>query len=737
MDSVTIVHFRVSLRRMRLVYLLALLVCVPTCVAQSPALRLHPEKVAIALDGRLDDADWSRAAPVQLRQQSPVPGGPTPYKTEVRILLGPDSIYLSFYCHDPDPKAIAVHTMRRDGDMSGDDTLSIALDTFGDHRTGYYFRINAAGARVDGLISDPESASLDWDGVWEARTARVSDGWTAEIRIPARTLSFSRHVTDWGINFERFIPRDRTTLRWTSLTLDSFFYDLSRTGFIHGGEQMDQGRGFEISPYAAAHTAQRFRPADRNYQAALGGDVSWRITPQLQSVFTINTDFAETEVDARQVNLTRFPLFFPEKRSFFLEGANQFQFGLGLGSNFIPFFSRRIGLFAGAQVPILAGVKLNGRVGKWNIGFLDVQTRDANTPAGTIRGTNLLAGRVSYDVTPKLRIGTIFTHGDPGAGRDRPLAGFDAVYRTSTFMGNKNFLIGAWTASSYNTGAALSTATGWGYKIDYPNDLFDCSHTFNHFGKNLDPALGFLPRPGTERLTVGCDWQPRPSKDGPFRWIRQEFFENSFTRVTNAKGFLESWEYFMAPINVRLETGDRFEFNWVPTYEFLDQPFEISSGVFIPPGRYPFTRWRLEAQSSPHRAIQFGHTTWFGTFYDGHLTEWENYLNWTSPRGKVQLGLSTVNDFGRLKGGNFAQRLWQLQSAYAWNPDLVLTSFIQYDSESRNLGSNTRLRWTLKPGNDVFLIWNRAWESPIGRRDLSLLPESDLIALKVRWTFRY
>jgi hypothetical protein len=278
---------------------------------------------------------------------------------------------------------------------------------------------------------------------------------------------------------------------------------------------------------------------------------------------------------------------------------------------------------------------------------------------------------------------------------------------------------------------------GWGYKIDYPNDLLDCNHSLHHFGSALDPALGFLPRPGTQQLSVGCNWQPRPSKEGPFGWIRQEFFENQFTRVTDAAGFLESWEYFMAPVNVRMETGDRFEFNWVPTYEQLLAPFEIAPGVVIPPGRYQFTRWRLEGQTSPHRAFQFGHTTWFGSFYDGDLTQWENYVKWTAPKGKFQVELDTFNNFGHLKEGNFVQRLWQLQSAYAWNPNLILTSFIQYDSESRNLGSNTRLRWTIKPGNDLFVIWNRGWQNPIGRRDLSLVPDTDLIAVKLRWTFRY
>jgi hypothetical protein len=653
------------------------------------------------------------------------------------VLESPDTIYFGFRCKDAEPNRIAVHTMRRDGDLTGDDTVSIVLDTFGDRRTGYFFQINSVGTRVDGLISNPESASLDWDGVWDARATKIKDGWTAEIEIPARTLGFSRRAASWGVNFERFIPRVRTTLRWTSPTLDSFIYDLSRSGSLTGSRDLEQGHGIEISPYGTARTSEFFNVSDRSYQGAVGGDISWRIAPQVLSVLTVNTDFAETEVDSRQLNITRFPLFFPEKRAFFLEGSNQYDFGLGLSSDtFVPFFSRRIGLFEGGIVPINAGVKVNGRIGNLNVGFLDVQTRDAIVPTGRVPGTNLLSTRMSYDITSKFRVGTLVTNGDPSGISSNTLAGFDAVYRTSTFMGNKNFLVGGWTARSFGD-LGQGSRVGWGYKIDYPNDLWDCNHSLHHFGSALDPALGFLPRPGTQQLRVGCDWQPRPSKDGRLRWIRQEFWENQFTRITDAAGFLESWEYFMAPVNVRMETGDRFEFNWVPTYEQLLAPFEISSGLFISPGRYQFTRWRLEGQTSPHRALQFGHTTWFGTFYDGHLTQWENYVKWTAPKGKFQAELDTFNNFGHLREGNFVQRLWQLQSAYAWNPNLILTSFIQYDSESRNLGTNTRLRWTLKPGNDLFLIWNRGWESPIGRRDLSLVPDTDLIAVKLRWTFRY
>src|SRR5580765_5671645 len=409
---------------------------------------------SITLDGLLNEPVWRDAPTMTLVQQAPKPGQPTPYETQVRIIVTGDRIYFGFTCKDPDPRRIAIHTMQRDSDMTGDDTVRIVLDTSGDRRTGYFFQINAAGTRVDGLISSVDSVSLDWDGIWDARTARTPEGWSAEIVIPSRTLSFTPRLNDWGLNLERFIPRERLWLRWSSPTLDSFLYDLSRAGQLTGVGEVQQGKGIEITPYATAKTKQFYGAGSRAWQGAVGGEVTWKITPQLVTVFTANTDFAETEVDTRQINLTRFPLFFPEKRSFFLEGANQYTFGLNLGQQFIPFFSRNVGLLDGAQIPIDAGVKLNGRVGKWNLAALDVQTRETTVPkqvqddlgltSALVPGTNLFAGRVSYDFNENLRVGTLVTHGDPEARRNNTFAGIDAVWRTSKFRGNKNLQFAAW-----------------------------------------------------------------------------------------------------------------------------------------------------------------------------------------------------------------------------------------------------------------------------------------------------
>ncbi len=714
-------------------------VALPSPAQGARTVAAHSSASPIQLDGKLDEPAWKESEALELAQQSPKAGAPSPYKTAVRILRSGNRLYIGFECTDPDPSLIAVHTMRRDGDVLGDDTVSIVLDTYGDRRTAYFFRVNAAGARVDGLIAGPEQATLDWDGIWDAATARTPGGWSAEIMIPANTLAFEDGRDRWGINFERNIARDRTVLRWTSPTLDSSLFDMSRAGALTGVADLSQGKGFEFSPFTVGRVRTDFRQPNRVWIGQPGADITWRITPRLAAVFTANTDFAETEVDSRQLNVTRFPLFFPERRSFFLEGANQFEFGLGLQSFFIPFFSRRIGLLGGEQIPIEGGVKLNGRIGKWNVGLLDVQTRDkySSDLGSTVPATNLFAARVSYDLTPKLRIGAIATNGNPDGVSRNTLVGFDAVWRTSTFLGNKNFLVGAWTAASFSDRFKSGNKTGWGFEVDYPNDRWDCFTSVNQFGESLDAGLGFLPRPGTRRFDASCEFKPRPAKDGPFRWIRQEFAEHRFYRVTNYLGQTESWRFFWAPINVRLESGDRFEFNWVPWYEFLPQPFEVANGVTLPVGGYQFTRFRGEFETSPHRRWEFGTTTWFGSFYNGRLLQQSNYLRFTDRKGHWQAGLSSEQNFGRLAQGSFVQRLMQLNLVYAFHPNLSWSSFLQYDTGSQNVGNNMRLRWTVKPGNDIFLVWNRSWQRLLlTRSDLNVIPDKDILAVKIRWTFR-
>lgn len=692
---------------------------------------------AITLDGRLDEAFWKTAPAIELTQQDPRPGEDTPYHTTVRVAVTEQTIYFAFECFDPEPGRIAIHTMNRDGEFDGDDSVGIVLDTYRDGRTGYYFRVNASGARLDGLIAGLEEPSLDWDGLWDARVARTANGWTVEMELPVRTVSFQNGSSEWAANFERFVPRDRTVLRWTSPTLDSLFFDLSRAGTIRGLHGLKQGAGLDIGPYSALRMPNRFQEGGRSLHGAVGADITYRLLPQFSVMLTANTDFAEAEVDARQINLTRFSLYFPERRAFFLEGSNLFQFGFGLEELFIPFFSRHIGLVEGEAVPIDVGVKAGGRLGKWSIGVLSVRTRDTRLSSGSaVSPASYLVSRISFDVTPSLRLGSIVTAGGRENNGRGDLAGFDGLWRTSRFLGNKNLLAGGWVARSSGAGATAKRS-GYGLKVDYPNDRWNCSASAHRFGELLEPGLGFLPRPGVRREDAACDFRPRPSKAGPLRAIRQAFVENRYHQVTNHRGEVESQHYEIAPYNVQFESGDRFDFSWTQSHERLPQPFEISRDVAFAVGAYRFHRFRAEAESSRHRQTGGGATAIWGGFYSGRLTQYLTYLRHTGRGGRWEMNAEGEWNRGTFPEGQFTQRLVRVGAAVAFSPNAIIANTLQYDSESQSTANNMRLRWIIRPGKELIVVWNRGWRHWMEEmRRQRITPESEAIVMKIRWTLR-
>ena len=458
--------------------------------------------------------------------------------------------------------------------------------------------------------------------------------------------------------------------------------------------------------------------------------------PSLSGVLTINTDFAETEADLQQINLTRFPLFYPEKRAFFLEGSTQFDFGLGLGSDFIPFFSRRVGLFEGRRVPILAGVKLVGRTGRWGIGLVDAYTKDLGSDEDSpgAQGSNLGSARVTYDASEHLRVGGIFTDGDPAGVTTNHLFGLDVVWQTSTLFGGKNFAMGGWGTRSSGD-LTTGDPDGYGFMIEYPNDLWYASFDARHLGDALDPKLGFLPRRGIRQYHGYIAYEPRPD-GGAFGWARQFFFECEPRLIENLDGATESWRVFVAPFNVVTLQGDHFEANWVPQFERLFDSFDIAAGAVIPPGSYRFTRYRFQAESSEHRSWTAAATVYLGGFYSGRLTQTEVSASYASPSGRQRIELDSENDFGHLPQGRFIERLQRLRWTCSFSPDLTFSTLAQYEGESRILGWNIRFRWTVKPGNDVILVWNRDWLRTDPEDSLRFTRESDQVVVKARWTIR-
>jgi hypothetical protein len=695
---------------------------------QRPLLQAGVLSGEVRLDGVLDEPAWLSAPEIaDLVMVEPREGSAPSFPTEVKVLAGPGSLVFGIRSHDPEPSKIVSFTKERDGDFELEDHVAIVLDTFQDERSGYVFAVNPGGARFDALVQPGgEDVDKSWDGEWEAATRRDEGGWTAEIRIPLSTLMFKNDLAEWGFNVQRRIQRLQETDRWASARQDYNLFLVSQAGRLSGLPRFDLGLGLGIRP-ALVGGFQNPAP-----EAATDGtldpslDVTKRLGTNVLASLTVNTDFAETEVDTRQTNLTRFPLFFPEKRTFFLDGADIFAFGAGItGETLLPFFSRRIGLVEGQEVPILAGLKTTGRVGGTNFGALVVRTREKE---GVAPAATMAVVRAKQNVLAESRVGFIATAGDPLGRPGSWEAGADFTYQTSHFRGNKSFNAGVWAlATDRDDLSGYRERTAFGLKIDYPNDLWDCYLIYRRIGDGFDPSLGFVPRRGINAYDSGCTYAPRPK--GSF--IRQMFHELYPSLTTDLGGRWESYRVFVAPVNWRLESGDRFEVNVVPTGERLTEPFEIVSGVTIPEGAYDWLRYRLEVQSAAKRGLSGQATWWFGGFYTGTLHQILLEASWT-PSALVTFLVNAEHDVGRLEQGGFDLTLIGTKIRLNLSPDLQLNSFLQYDTEDRTFGTNTRLRWTFHPRGDFFLIYNHN----LRELDDRWRRDSNELLAKVQYTFR-
>jgi hypothetical protein len=698
--------------------------------------------MAIRLDGLLDDDAWRGADSIHsLVQIEPREGAPASGLTVVKVVASPEAIHIAVRAAQPSGVPIVSFARDRDAALGNEDHIRIVLDTYRDGRSGYVFAVNPHGARYDALVvNQGEGESADWDGIWEAATTRTSDGWTAEIRIPLKTLLFRQELTEWGFNIQRRIQPLIETVRWASPQRHFQITHVNRAGVLSGLPQFQLGRGLSIRPSVAGGTRQSAPLADVESDGELSLDATQRVRANTLASLTINTDFAETDIDTRRTNLTRFPLFFPEKRTFFLEGSDIFQFGLGTGDDVRAFHSRRIGLLSAREVPLNAGLKINGREGSSNFGALVVRTgHESGDPfLDTLATENTVAVvRLQQNVLEQSSIGAIATIGDPLRANGAWLAGSDLTYQTSRFLGNKNFLAGAWAIGMEREGLTGDRGA-WGAKLDYPNDLLDIALTYKRIGDGFQPSLGFVPRPGVQIIYFNVVHQPRPKKPVLGIPVRQMVNESLNTVVTDLSGNWESYRLFFAPVNWRLTTGDRFEINANPTGERLTAPFEIADGVIIPAGAYHWYRYRLEAGFAPKRRLSGQFTHWFGRFYTGKLNEYILTAAW-KPSPLFIVELNGTHNFGRLPQGVFTQEVYGSRFRFNVSPDLQLNSYVQYDNESKLIGSNTRLRWTFSPAGDLFVVYNhnvRALLTTTGEVRGRAFDSNQLI-VKLQYALRY
>ncbi|MBS0658998.1 MAG: carbohydrate binding family 9 domain-containing protein [Verrucomicrobia bacterium] len=710
---------------MTLLRFLLLVCCGAASLAGSPlpGVAARAATVPPKIDGLLDDAVWGDAPQLgEFTQVEPREGARPTQRTEVRVLFDRDHLYFAIRCFDSEPGRIRAPQMERDGNLDGDDYVAIALDSFGRKRDGYLFRVNPNGVKVDGLIERDGLVRLEWDTIWQAAARRDDLGWTAELAIPVKSLSFDPAQRTWGLNVERVLRRSQETSRWASPSRNLGVTTLGGFGELRGLEGLVQGLGLTVKPFASWRSS--LRPGeDVRAQANFGLDVVYQITPSLTATLTVRTDFADAEVDERRVNLTRFSLFFPEKRDFFLQDASLFSFG-GIRQYPLPFFSRRIGLGPNGEViDILAGLKLTGRIGDLSVGFLNVQTEAA---AG-IASKNLTVFRPALQIWGESSVGAIVTVGDPrGPGRN-VTAGVDLNFLNSKFLGEGQLSGHAFFMRSWSSPKPVGDPFATAISLNLDLQPWTAYVYASNIGRGFDPALGFTPIVGARELAAYVSRRFTLPRGGRYLYVELDPYA-----LTDTSFRVLSWNLVLPRLVWQSHAGDEFALSYAHVREQLFAPFEIARGVVVAPGDYQFHRLVGRFSSSSARPLSLRLEGSAGQYYDGTSWRLRSEVVWRPSR---HFSLTAAYDYQpvHLSAGSFRVRILSIRLGVAFSATLSWTTLAQYDSFSRQFGLNSRLRWIVRPGSEIFLVANQGFEV-LGDRFRGTTTE---VNMKAGWTFRF
>ncbi len=664
----------------------------------------------IRVDGILREPVWSTADSISdFRQREPASGAEATERTVVRVAYDADALYVAVRADEPADDVRATQ-FRRDADLTADDNVTILIDSFHERRGAFLFRTNPVGAMWDAQLSGWDRTNENWDGIWDLAVHRDSAGWTAELRIPFRTLRFRPGPSRvFGLNVRRFLARRNEEDLWRSYGRTQGLTDLLEEGDLVGLGTLSRGLDLEARPYAlgrvdqSEHDSAGRRLVGGGVDAKIGLDAKLAPLPTLTADLTVNTDFAQVEADQQVINLTRFPLFLPEKREFFLESSSIFDFGTSERAQL--FYSRRIGLdTAGVPVPILGGARVYGKVGPWTVGGLDVRT-------GGSENANDLVLRIKHDLFARSTIGLMAVNrSGPGVTGSERALGFDMDF--PIVVGGQNLEPSFWLAATRVPGVP-GTPTAWRYGTDFPNDLFDNFFSVYHIGAGFDPTLGFVRRAGIWESTGHIDFMPRPHLLG-IRRLDIKFPIPSWDILADTTGSLtRSAGWQTARFEWRLlggdfESGARFEVNLQRELDAPAEPFEIFPGVEIAPGRYWWTRWELQYETSPAHPVSAWTQLSWGGFYGGHSTDISVHGRWQGG-GHLTLGTDLARTSVRLPAGSFTalQLGARLDYAFTTRSDFLL--YAQYDNEDRRAGFDLRFHWIPRIGDDVFVVWNSSY----------------------------
>ena len=669
----------------------------------------------LKLDGRLDEEMYSTVPAISdLIQQEPQFGEPATEQTEVWILFDDRNIYVSARCWDSHPEREIANEMRRDGtSVIQNENLGIVLDTFYDRRNGFLFNTNILGARRDTAITDETNGNTDWNTVWDARTAKFEGGWTIEVAIPFKSLRYGPGTEQrWGINVRR-------TVRWKNeqsfLALVPAFmvgngiYAISHAATLVGLEVPGSGKNLEIKPYAISdlRTDRTAKPSFANKgDGEVGVDLKYGVTKSLTLDLTYNTDFAQVEDDVQQVNLTRFNLFFPEKRDFFLEGQGIFAFGAGpafaairADSNTpVLFFSRRIGLNNGRLVPIVGGGRMTGKAGAYSIGMLDIRSGDE--PAAAARSTNFSVIRIKRDLFRRSNVGALYTRrveASSGSGAGETF-GVDALYSAS-----RSLNINAFVARTRAPGVHRDETSQLAH-FDYNADRYGLQAEHLAVGANFNPAVGFLRRTGFQREFALVRFSPRPARTH-LKAVRRFVYQGSLEYVEHGSGTLETRET-EGVFAVELLNTDKLSASYQRDFELIPRPFAIATDVTVPVGGYDYQSGEVSYLFGGQRALSGTLSYQQGSLYGGT----KRTIGLAAGRIELspQLAIeptASVN-WVTLPWGGFTGAVLTARHIFSVTPRLFVSALVQYNSNTRTLSTNARFRWEYQPGSELFVVYS-------------------------------
>lgn len=674
------------------------------------------------IDGVVSDAAWSKVIPLtEFIQREPDNGKPVSERTEIKIIYDRDNLYFGIKCFDSSPGEINASEMRRDQPLLNDDAVEIFLDTYNDHRNAFYFSTNPLGAQRDGIVqtnTDENFQNWDWNGVWECESRITDEGWTSEIKIPFKTLRFKNDVMqEWGLNISRIIPRKREETYWAPIDRDFGFwgkYRIDVYGHLKGISNITQPEKFQIKPFILTGMQGDFEEHEPSKFKFDGGlDAKYLLTSNITLDVTVNTDFAQVEADQEQVNLTRFELFFPEKREFFLEGASIFQFGEKAYNPLIPatqlFFSRSIGLTEDNEiVPIIGGLKMTGKAGGYDLGFMNVFTNNIthiNDDDEEVYEpqTNYSVLRVKRDIMDNSYLGAIALNKESLENNN--------FNRTFGIDGNL-FFSDRWQLGFFGAKSSSPEFKGddlaYYGALNYVDDLFFLVVSQTSIQENFNPEMGFLPRSDIQRTEVNLALSPRPD----FLNIRQATIFTDLQYYAKQNGELESRGFYNGIWNL-FNNGSSLFFMHIHSYEKLDEDFEIHDDIIIPPEIYTFHQFYGEYVTDYSKPVAGTIGINAGEFFDGQIFGYDlkSTIRFNSQfTMEVQYNRNNIT----LPHGDFSTDLLGTRFIYTFTPKMYAKAFIQWNSDREVIIGNFLFNLIHTPGSDLYFVYNEELSTETG-----------------------